>query len=109
MATPRAVQLERPEETQLLESHVSLQDIRGRGTETPSHLASDLYLRRMEEELSRVRNLLFDARAERERSKDLRRCSRLLDEAQQRLHIAIKKAGKHQRHRTENKTVTEPA
>ena len=87
MVTPRAVQLERPEEMQLLESHVSLRDIRARGSET--HLAGDLYLRRMEEELS-MRNLL-------------------LDEAQQRLHRAIKKAGKHQRHRAKNKAVTESA
>ena len=74
-----------------LSSHASLKGIRGRGMETPSHLAAFRYLRSLEAELVLVQNLVRDAWNEIDKSKDYRKFLRHTDQAQQRLHQAIKR------------------
>jgi hypothetical protein len=74
-----------------LNSHQSLKAVRGRGSEVQSHRSALVYLRELEAELCLVQNLLLDAWKECDYSRDFRKFIRHTDQAQQRLHQAIKK------------------
>jgi hypothetical protein len=71
--------------------HELTRRVRGRGLPASSHLAALRYLRNLEAELGLVQSLLADAWGEVDRSKDFRKFVRHADQAQQRLHRAIKK------------------
>ena len=71
--------------------HKKLKRIRGRGCEGQGHLASYMYLRELEAELVVVQNLVLGAWQELEGSRDFKKFLRHSDQAQQRLHKAIKK------------------
>jgi hypothetical protein len=78
----------------LAKQHAKLKRVRGRGAETQNHLAALMYLRKLEAEMERVCELLEDARAHVESTRNFRSCIRHADHAQQRLHRVIKKLGK---------------
>ena len=80
----------------LAKQHAKLKRVRGRGAETQSNLAALMYLRKLEAEMERVNELLEDARAHVESTRNFRHCIRHADHAQQRLHRVIKKLGKRQ-------------
>jgi hypothetical protein len=67
----------------LRKAHNKLKRTRHRGDPVTYALATEVYLRRLEEELDHVRDLLGEARAKGEMHK--------ADQAQQRLHRVIKK------------------
>ena len=74
-----------------LKHHDDLKAVRGRGTETPGHMATLAYLRGLEADLDRVRNLLTSAWVDLDNARDFRKMSKHLDQAQQRMHRAIKR------------------
>jgi hypothetical protein len=73
----------------LRQAHKEVKRTRHRGDPVASALATQVYLRRLEEELDRVRELLLRARRD-------ERIDRM-DEAQQRLHGAINRGVRRER------------
>ncbi len=74
--------------------HAATKKVRGRGSETQSHLAATAYLRKLDEEIEAVRTHLNEAWIWLDGSKSFRKCLRHADHAQQRLHRVIKKLEK---------------
>ena len=77
-----------------LQKHARLKAIRGRGSETQSHLAALAYLRGLEGELDEVRALLTEARKHIDDSRQWRKVSRHMDRSQQQMHRAIRRLAK---------------
>jgi hypothetical protein len=77
-----------------LDWHDRVKATRQRGTETPGHLATLAYLKGLEADMERVRDLLNAAWFDLDASRDFRKASKHLDVSQQRLHRAIKKLAK---------------
>lgn len=73
--------------------HERMKRIRGRGSLAQHHLAAIRYLRELEAEIDRIRELLNAAWFHVERSADFRPCVRTMDTAQQRMHRVIKRIG----------------
>lgn len=73
--------------------HEQMKLIRGRGDLRQHHLASLAYLRELEREMDRIRELLNIAWVHLEGVHDFRKCSRHMDHAQQRMHRVIKRIG----------------
>jgi hypothetical protein len=80
-----------------LDWHDRVKATRQRGTETPGHLATLAYLRGLEADMERVRDLLNAAWFDLDASRDFRKASKHMDAAQQRMHRAIKRLTKKRR------------
>jgi exonuclease VII small subunit len=74
-------------------THEALKRTRQRGSETPNHLAAVTLLKKLDEEFDQIRLHLDEAWSHIDH-KDFRRCSKRMDQAQQKLHKAIKKLSK---------------
>lgn len=75
----------------LAETHAQTKAVRRRGEDTQAHAGALALIKRLEDELQMIRTELDYAWADLDGGKDWRKFQRHSDQAQQRLHRAIKK------------------